>query len=69
VALEKPSERERTQWSNDKKRARLAALRHVLSHIYYTGKNPQAVGIPDPRLVGSAADVLEKDATIPAASS
>jgi polyphosphate kinase 2 len=45
--------------SNDKKRARLAALRHVLSRLPYEGKDPEAVGEPDPLIVVSAADVLE----------
>jgi polyphosphate kinase 2 len=48
--------------SNDKKRARLEALRFVLSRFAYTGKDPHAVGTPDPLLVGSAADVLEDEA-------
>jgi polyphosphate kinase len=45
--------------SNDKKRARLAAMRHVLSRFDYTGKKPDVVGVPDALIVGSAADVLE----------
>jgi hypothetical protein len=48
--------------SNDKKRARLEALRFVLSRFEYTGKDDDAVGAPDARIVGSAADVLEDDA-------
>ena len=48
--------------SNDKKRARLEALRFVLSRFEYTGKDADAIGVPDPRIVGSAADVLEDDA-------
>jgi polyphosphate kinase 2 len=48
--------------SNDKKRARLEALRFVLSRFEYTGKDDDAVGVPDARIVGSAADVLEDDA-------
>jgi hypothetical protein len=48
--------------SNDKKRARLEALRFVLSRFEYTGKDAGAVGTADPQLVGSAADVLEDDA-------
>jgi polyphosphate kinase 2 (PPK2 family) len=51
--------------SNDKKRARLAAMRHVLSGLDYDGKNPDAVGTPDPLIVGTAADVLEEDAGPP----
>jgi polyphosphate kinase len=48
--------------SNDKKRARLAAMQHVLSRLDYTGKNPDTVGVPDAQIVGSAADVLEEEA-------
>jgi polyphosphate kinase 2 len=48
--------------SNDKKRARLAAMQHVLSRLEYTGKNPDKVGVPDAQIVGSAVDVLEEEA-------
>ncbi|MGY1856072.1 polyphosphate kinase 2 [Modestobacter sp. SYSU DS0290] len=48
--------------SNDKKRARLGAMRHVLHRFDYTGKDAAAVGTPDPLIVGPAADVLEDDA-------
>jgi hypothetical protein len=48
--------------SNDKKRARLAAMRHVLSRLDYDGKDPEVVGAPDQLIVGSAADVLEEEA-------
>ena len=44
--------------SNDKKRARLEAMRHVLATLDYTDKDPDTVGTPDPLLVGTAADVL-----------
>jgi len=47
--------------SNDKKRARLAALRHVLTRLDYADKDPAMVGVPDPLLVASAADVLEEE--------
>src|SRR3954452_1932572 len=47
--------------SSDKKRARLAAMQHVLSRLPYTDKNPQVIGTPDPLIVGSAADVLEDE--------
>src|SRR3954454_130639 len=50
--------------SNDKKRARLEAMRHVLTRFPYTGKDAGAVGVPDPSIVGSAADVLEDDAAV-----
>ena len=48
--------------SNDKKRARLEAMRHVLPRFDYTDKDHDAVGAPDPLIVGSAADVLEEEA-------
>jgi polyphosphate kinase 2 len=47
--------------SNDKKRARLAAMRHVLSRLDYEGKDSEVVGVPDQLIVGSAADVLEEE--------
>jgi polyphosphate kinase 2 len=37
--------------SNDKKRARLACLRHFLASVDYTGKDARRVGRPDPLLV------------------
>ncbi|WP_448625892.1 polyphosphate kinase 2 [Geodermatophilus sp. URMC 64] len=55
--------------SNDKKRARLEAMRHVLSLFDYEGKDPDVVGTPDPQLVGSAADVLDDDAVVTLPSS
>jgi polyphosphate kinase len=45
--------------SNDKKRARLAAMRTLLSGIDYDGKDPEAVGQPDPLIVGAPADLQE----------
>src|SRR5215217_6924449 len=45
--------------SNDKKRARVEAMRHVLSRFDYEGKDLDVVATPDPRVVGTAADVLE----------
>jgi polyphosphate kinase 2 len=50
--------------SNDKKRARLAAMRHVLSRLDYADRDRNAVGVPDPQIVGSAADVLEDEAAV-----
>ena len=47
--------------SNDKKRARLEAMRHVLHRFPYEGKDPEVVGRPDPLIVGSAASVLEDE--------
>jgi polyphosphate kinase len=51
--------------SNDKKRARLEAMRHVLARFDYTDKDAAAVGRPDRLIVGSAADVLEEEAGAP----
>ncbi|SDG25178.1 polyphosphate kinase 2 [Klenkia brasiliensis] len=48
--------------SNDKKRARLEAMRHVLSVLPYTDRDEALVGSPDPLVVVSAHDVLEADA-------
>jgi polyphosphate kinase 2 len=45
--------------SNDKKRGRVEAMRHVLSLFPYEGKDEELVGRPDERIVGSAASVLE----------
>ncbi|WP_114417713.1 polyphosphate kinase 2 [Marinospirillum perlucidum] len=44
--------------SDDKKRARLAAMRKLLSTIPYTNRNDEVVGEPDPLLVASASEVL-----------
>lgn len=47
---------ETTPWmvvrANDKRRARLAAIRHVLSGLNYVGKDESVVGTPDPKIVG-----------------
>jgi polyphosphate kinase 2 len=47
--------------SNDKKRARVEAMRHVLSLFEYENKDHETVGTPDPRIVVKAADVLDDD--------
>ena len=41
--------------SNDKKRARLEAMRHVLSRFEYDNKDQNLVGTADPLIVGAAA--------------
>ena len=38
--------------SNDKKRARLAAIRHVLAKFDYEGKNEKVIGEPDKNIIG-----------------
>ena len=45
--------------SNDKKRARVEAMRSVLHRFDYTDKDAAVVGSPDPRIVGAAANLLE----------
>ncbi|HEY6594219.1 MAG TPA: polyphosphate kinase 2 [Asanoa sp.] len=40
--------------SNDKKRARVEAMRHVLNRFNYEGKDTEVVGTPDPLIVGAA---------------
>jgi polyphosphate kinase 2 len=45
--------------SNDKKRGRLGAMRHVLAHSEYAGKDGDLIGGPDPVIVGPAAEVFE----------
>ena len=47
--------------SNDKKRARLEAMRYVLSQFEYTNKDHDVVGTVDPKIVGSGSDVFEED--------
>ena len=44
--------------SDDKKRARLNCMRHVLSTLPYPGKDPRVAYAPDDRIVGNAAHVL-----------
>jgi polyphosphate kinase 2 len=46
--------------SNDKKRARLAALRYVLATLDYDGKEVGLVGEPDPLIVGGTQSVFEQ---------
>lgn len=49
--------------SNDKKRARTEAMRHVLSLFDYEDKDETVVKTPDPRIVISAADIVDEDHT------
>ncbi|MBP2702863.1 polyphosphate kinase 2 [Microbispora sp. RL4-1S] len=51
--------------SNDKKRGRLEAMRHVLSLFDYSDKDHEIVGTPDPLIVRSAADILDEDKAEP----
>nr|WP_255472321.1 polyphosphate kinase 2 [Quadrisphaera setariae] len=51
--------------SNDKKRARLEAMRHVLRQLDYTGKDEALVGEADPLVLGPARDLFEAGETQP----
>lgn len=44
--------------SNDKKRARLECMRHLLWSLPYPDKDKAIVGTPDPLIVGSSDDVI-----------
>ncbi|GGM76131.1 hypothetical protein GCM10011609_10060 [Lentzea pudingi] len=46
--------------SNDKKRARIEAMRSVLARFDYDDKDADVIGTPDVRIVGSAATLLEE---------
>ena len=50
--------------SNDKKRARLEAMRHILEQFDYDGKDPEIVGKPDRKIIGPPA-LLSERATDP----
>ncbi|MFT4008714.1 MAG: polyphosphate kinase 2 [Nocardioidaceae bacterium] len=53
-----------THWtvikSNDKKRARIEAMRVLLSAFDYPSKDHKVVGNPDPKIVGPASEVYEE---------
>ena len=53
--------------SNDKKRARLEAMRWVLSQFDYSGKDESIVGTPDANVIGSPATVYDEGETPTAA--
>jgi polyphosphate kinase 2 len=63
VAMFRATDTEYAPWtvvkSNDKKRARVEAMRHVLSLVDYEDKDREAVGRPDPNVVGAASTLLE----------
>jgi len=47
--------------SDDKKRARLNCMQHFLSELDYPAKNEHVLHGPDPLIVGSSSQVIEKD--------
>jgi polyphosphate kinase len=49
--------------SNDKKRARVEAMRYVLNRFDYERKDEELVRNPDPAIIGSAAMVLDGEET------
>jgi polyphosphate kinase 2 len=61
-AMLEQTHREHAPWtvinSNEQKRARLEAIRHVLSSVPYRHKDRSVVGRPDPLVVGDAAALL-----------
>ncbi|PSL56002.1 polyphosphate kinase 2 [Saccharothrix carnea] len=64
VAMFRATDTEAAPWtvvkSNDKKRARIEAMRSVLARVDYADKDPEVVAEPDPRVVGPAATLLEE---------
>jgi len=44
--------------SNDKRRARIEAIRHVLLAVPYAGRDLEAIGKPDKKIVGVGPDLL-----------
>ena len=46
--------------SNDKRRARLNAIRHFLQQLDYTGKNTEAIGEIDANIIGSGPNFLNE---------
>lgn len=57
-----------TPWSivrsNDKRRARLNVIRHILSNLDYTGKDKRAIGEIDPLVLGQGPDFLRLHETM-----
>lgn len=45
--------------SNDKKRARIEAMRHVLHRFDYDGKDVELVATPDSKIIGPASRIFE----------
>jgi hypothetical protein len=50
--------------SNDKKRARLEAIKHVLRKFDYEGKNDEVIGEPDQTLIGPPSALSEHNPDI-----
>jgi polyphosphate kinase 2 (PPK2 family) len=58
------TDKSRAPWtvvkSNDKKRARIEAMRYVLSRFDYPNKDPEIARDPDPLIIGAASDLFER---------
>ncbi|MEU8134212.1 polyphosphate kinase 2 [Streptodolium elevatio] len=63
VEMFRATDTEQAPWtvvkSNDKRRARLEAMRSLLAQCDYTSKDTAVVGKPDPLIVGAAETLLE----------
>ncbi|MGA4944710.1 MULTISPECIES: polyphosphate kinase 2 [Streptomyces] len=63
VAMFRATDTEHAPWTvvknNDKRRGRLEAMRSLLSRVDYANKDEEAVGTPDPLIVGAADTLLE----------
>ncbi len=51
--------------SNDKKRARLEAMRHILEQFDYEGKDSEVVGKPDRKIIGPPSLLSEQSSVQP----
>nr|WP_179950864.1 hypothetical protein [Kibdelosporangium phytohabitans] len=64
VAMFRETDTECAPWmvvkSNDKKRARIEAMRSLLARIAYDDKDLDVIGTPDPPVVGAAATLREE---------
>jgi polyphosphate kinase 2 len=69
AATDQPGARWTVVKSNDKKRARLEAMRHVLSRFAYAERDDEIVGVPDPLVVGPAESVYERGENVIASAS
>ena len=47
--------------SNDKKRARLEAIRYFLNAIPYAEKDSEVIGVPDPLILSTGEDIFQLD--------
>ncbi|MDI5977825.1 polyphosphate kinase 2 [Amycolatopsis magusensis] len=63
VTMIRATDTESAPWTvvkaNDKKRARIEAMRSVLARTPYSDRDDDVVGVPDPRIVGPAHTLLE----------